>query len=720
VGAQEIAAPKGASDTELVERTAGGLTVVLARSVSPHARKEAARALRYFESPSTAMALVGALSDSSVRTAAANSLVAFGPDVVPVLVEALQDEARRRPALEVLPRFGPDAADAVPTLVSIIENDNTHRDLAAEALGAIGPSAATAIPAVLNVYEDVLDPDWARDVTTDESGRIEGDVQEISRFGAKRRRRIAALGALVGMEHRPTILVVIDDRLSPRELKAAAVRKLGADDVGLLVTALGDQAEAIRTAAAGTLGVLGEAARPAIPKLAETLGDVKPRVREVAASALGQLASCCAGDVQRAMDEAIERCGSSGMLTAAPLERIGPPVVTGCLNGIDHEEAACRGLAAVTLVRLDATGDEASGALESALQDNDVQVRRAVVTELLEHPEVTRAVQCAVLERFTDPDTTVRETAVQAAWVLDARDADVAAAFRRAMGDSEGGVRWRAARAFHGVEPLDADTVAALIDVLVHGGQFAGGAAAKALVPAARRDAQVRAVLLAKLDQPHSRLPRAAAEALGESGPEGVAMLVGLLNEQSDVGGSVVPAYGIAAAGPAAATAAPAVPKLITMLARRPPRRRAVEEALAAIGPAAEEAVIEVLDDPEPDSDIRHGAIRTLARMRSQRAVEALLRCVETCDQESLRAEAAKALAEVGPVPAAVPVLVDVLHQDVPYRWAAAKALGETGKFDEDVVSALLVTSRDLDRNTAANAAVALGRILDRTFGEQD
>jgi hypothetical protein len=162
------------------------------------------------------------------------------------------------------------------------------------------------------------------------------------------------------------------------------------------------------------------------------------------------------------------------------------------------------------------------------------------------------------------------------------------------------------------------------------------------------------------------------------------------------------------------------VPKLITMLAKRPPRRRAVEEALAAIGPAAEEAVIEVLDDPEPDSDIRNGAIRTLARMRSQRAVEALLRCVETCDQESLRAEAAKALAEVGPVPAAVSVLVDVLHQDVPYRWAAAKALGETGRFDEDVVSALLVTSRDLDRNTAANAAVALGRILDRTFGEQD
>jgi len=404
--------PNRAADTELIERTVGGLTVVLARSVSPYARKEAARALRHFESPSTTMALVQALSDSTVRTAAANSLVAFGPDVVPVLVEALQDETQRRYLIEVLPRFGPDAADAVPALVSILENDDAHRDLAAEALGAVGPSAATAIPAVLAVYEDVLDPDWARDVTRDEGGAIEGDVQEISRFGAKRRRRIAALGALVGMEHRPTILIVIDDRLSPRELKAAAVRKLGADDVDLLVTALGDHAEAIRTAAADTLGVLGEAARPAIPKLAETLGDLKPAVRDVAASALGQLALCCAGDVQRAVDEAIERCGSWGMLTAAPLERIGPPVVTGCLNAIDHEEAACRVLAAVTLVRLDATGDEAIGALQSALQDNDVAVRQAVVTELLEHPEVTLALGSAVLERFTDPDTTVRETAV--------------------------------------------------------------------------------------------------------------------------------------------------------------------------------------------------------------------------------------------------------------------------------------------------------------------
>jgi HEAT repeat protein len=666
------------------------------------------------------MALVEALSDSGARGEATNSLVAFGPDVVPLLVGALQDEARRRHVIPVLPRFGPDAADAVPALVSILENDDTHRDLAAAALGAIGPGAATAIPTVLSVYEDVLDPDWASDVTRDKRGRIEGDIQEISRFQARRRQRIAALGALVGMEHRPTILMVIDDSLSPSALKAAAVQKLGADDVALLDTALGDLVDAIRVAAAEALGGLGEAARPAIPKLVEVLGDVTPRVREVAASALGQLASCCAGDVQRALDEAIEQCGASGKLTAALLERIGPPVLTGCLNGIDHEEATCRALAAVTLVRLGATGDEAIVALERALADDDVAVRRAVVKELLEHPEVTRALRAAVLERFIDPDKTVRETAVQAAWVFDARDAEVAAAFRRAMGDSEGDVQWRAARAFHGVDPLDADTVAALTDVLVYGEQLAGRAAARALVPAARRDARIRAVLFEKLDEPHSRLPRAAAEALGESGPEGVAMLVGLLNEPSKMGGSLVPAYGIAAAGPAAATAAPAVPKLITMLEKRPPRRSAVEEALAAIGPAAEEAVIEALNDPEQDSDIRFGAIRTLARMGTQRAVAALLRCVETCDLENLRAEAAKALAEVGPAPAAVPVLVEVLHQDVPYRWAVAKALGGTGTFDVDVVSALLITCRDIDHNTSASAAVALNRILDRTFGEQE
>ncbi|MHC4981410.1 MAG: HEAT repeat domain-containing protein, partial [Planctomycetota bacterium] len=162
-GAQETAAPRGASDTELVERTAGGLTVVLARSVSPRARKEAARALRHFESPSTIRALARALSDSSVRIEAANTLVAFGPDVVPALVDVLEDETQRRYVIPVLKRFGPDAAPAVPALVSILESDAVHRDLAAAALGAIGPGAATAIPTVLSVYEDVLDPDWASD-----------------------------------------------------------------------------------------------------------------------------------------------------------------------------------------------------------------------------------------------------------------------------------------------------------------------------------------------------------------------------------------------------------------------------------------------------------------------------------------------------------------------------------------------------------------------------
>jgi HEAT repeat protein len=645
--------PRGAADAELLERTATGLTVVLARSASARARQEAARALRYFESASTARALVQALSDSWVRNDAASSLVSFGPDVVPVLAEALEDDAQRRHVIGVLPRFGPDAAEAVPALVSILQNDDSLRDAAAEALGAIGPPAAAAIPAVFSAYEDVLDPNWASGVSRDERGRIEGDIQQIARYQAERRRRITALRTLVGLEHRPTIQRVIDDRLSPRELEALAVRKLGADDLDLLVAALGDQSEAIRVAAAAALGGLDEAACPAIPKLTEALADVKPGVREAAATGLGGLASCCAGDVEAAVAEAIERCGSSGMLAAAPLERIGPPVLAACLNAIDHEDADCQMLAAVTLVRLDATSDRAVGALERALQDEDVAVRRAVVTELLKHPEVTRAVRGAVFERFFDPDATVREAAVQAAWIFGPGDAEFFAACRRALRDPEGGVQWRAARAFHGAESLDADTVAALIEVLVNGGQFAGRAAAKALVPAARHDAQVRAALFEKIDEPHSRLPRAAAEALGESGPEGVALLVGLLNEQPDLGGSVVAAYGIAVAGPAAATAAPAVPKLIPMLKKRPPRRSAVEAALAAIGPAAEEAVIAALDDTDQYPDIRHGAIRTLARMRSEGAVEALLRCIETCEAESLRTEAAKALAVVGPAPAA-------------------------------------------------------------------
>jgi HEAT repeat protein len=162
------------------------------------------------------------------------------------------------------------------------------------------------------------------------------------------------------------------------------------------------------------------------------------------------------------------------------------------------------------------------------------------------------------------------------------------------------------------------------------------------------------------------------------------------------------------------------VPKLITMLETRPPRRHAVEAALAAIGPAAEEAVIAALNDPEQPSDIRFGAIRTLARMGTQRAVETLLQCVETCDLPNLRTEAAKALAEVGPAPEAVPILVTVVYEDPLLQWAAARALGGTATFDRDVITALLAASRGNDRNTAASAAVAIGRILDRTFGEQE
>ena len=66
--------------------------------------------------------------------------------------------AARLKAIEVLGRMGSDAHDAVPQLVTLLDDpDPAVRKAAARTLGLIGPAANAAVPALMR---KLLQPPW--------------------------------------------------------------------------------------------------------------------------------------------------------------------------------------------------------------------------------------------------------------------------------------------------------------------------------------------------------------------------------------------------------------------------------------------------------------------------------------------------------------------------------------------------------------------------------
>jgi len=80
----------------------------------------------------------------------------WGKKAVPGLIKKLssKDHRVRERALDELGQLGPDAAEAVPTLIQLVNDDprNTVRFRAAAVLGAIGPAAKMAVPDLTRAF----------------------------------------------------------------------------------------------------------------------------------------------------------------------------------------------------------------------------------------------------------------------------------------------------------------------------------------------------------------------------------------------------------------------------------------------------------------------------------------------------------------------------------------------------------------------------------------
>jgi HEAT repeat protein len=272
----------------------------------PTVRATAAAALGYLgqHSESATAAVIAALRDASeaVRIAAATALgrIAPGePDAAHALARVLQSPCAelRRAAAAALGRMGPVGA---PALIQAIDDpDAAVRIQVIAALGHIGPAEGVTIPPLLAAAKDRSAP--IRSAAFEALGRIgqESDVVipaliagldddgPAVRFSAgSQLGKIRPPGRVL-----PALLEVLDRGSARARAQAArAVGGLGPEAMpaalSVLVRALKDQDEQVRSGAAHAFWRLGAASAPAAPALRAALDDPSHAVRNDASGAL--------------------------------------------------------------------------------------------------------------------------------------------------------------------------------------------------------------------------------------------------------------------------------------------------------------------------------------------------------------------------------------------------------------------------------------------------
>jgi HEAT repeat protein len=208
-----------------------------------------------------------------------------GPEVqeaVPALIAALKDEGRRRDAADALGAIGPGAKAAVPALLAVLKDRDAYtRSRVAYALGSIGPEAKVSVPALIEVSKQEAECVRLEACTAlIRLGKADAGIPPLLKLlkeDSKRRtdsflNRIG--GALLAND-----IFYRRKYLGPESTEAVPV----------LVRALKDENEGVRSFAWLALMRIGPGAKEAVPALAGMLKDKEHTTRSRAALALGHI-----------------------------------------------------------------------------------------------------------------------------------------------------------------------------------------------------------------------------------------------------------------------------------------------------------------------------------------------------------------------------------------------------------------------------------------------
>ena len=348
-----------------------------------------------------------------------------------------------------------------------------------------------------------------------------------------------------------------------------------------------------RQAAVRALGILGPAARHAVPALLDGVIDaqrwlspglVEQTLVSIGPDAIPDLVTALSSPVG-----GVREMASLALLRIVREQR--PPVVTLAMSvptlsrSLNDSQAAVRLRAAQTLALLGDIAASSSTPLLRATMDPEPAVKEAVLAAIaVIRPQTGDAIPRVALA-LKDPSGRVRAAAAQALARYDARAVGALSQLASALLDPEPAVRIAAANALGRLGEKAFPAVGGLEQNLHHEGRLVRTSSAKALSRIGPAAWSATDGLCACLDSDDPGVRSAAAEALGAIGPRGdraVGPLMRLLDDENDH----VRIAAIQALGGIGRAARPAVPALLSARNNNPSAlSRYVAAALASIEP---------------------------------------------------------------------------------------------------------------------------------------
>jgi HEAT repeat protein len=282
----------------------------LAGKANPRLRLLAVETLERIKArdPETVSCLVQVLADKEFYGShkAQTILGNIGRAAVPPLIKLLQgpDAEGRRKAIWALRGIGADAAEAVPTLITALDDSTVLYGAsiprcAMSTLAAIGPAARVAVPA-LTRFLDSDDPITHFEAVValiKMTGKIRPHlpvlIEALSSSDIHLRWSAAQALEQIGPPAKvavPTLIKVLKDRPgNVRHFAASALGRIGCNAeevVPLLIPMVNEREWYIRHHAIRALGFFGPKARAALPVLREAAKDRSPYIQEVVSPAL--------------------------------------------------------------------------------------------------------------------------------------------------------------------------------------------------------------------------------------------------------------------------------------------------------------------------------------------------------------------------------------------------------------------------------------------------
>jgi HEAT repeat protein len=642
--------------------------------------------------------------------------VSFGEQKTP-------GEPPSQPKAEGVPKR---PAPAMPAEEKSIEDEKSGKadKPAADTLelpGAAAPAAATpAADEGAPGAGTINDLRAALAAASDEDGRVQA-VDAIADLGQN------ALPALDDL-----VKAMGDENIRLRWHAARAIGRIGEDAFPVLpklVALLKDADPIVVTQAATAIREIradegpaladdhAKAYAEAVDALAATLVHADPRVRRGSLKAIAALRPE-AGKLADLLDDTLSDADPSVVMPALEsLADLGGDAVPVLVEALKHPKS--RYWATVALTEIGPAAAPAAGALTAAALTGEPEERMQAMLALAAIGEPAAEAADELSAALDSPDTAVKSSAAYALGRMRVASADAALEKASADGDPflAGIASWARARIHPEDKTLVSAALATLSTALGSDRVNTRIAAMSALsdLTGSLDDADEATLadrFVGLLEDDHPAVRGAAATSLVRLGPTAIAALEKALDKPAL---RTLAMELLAAAG---SKAKPAVDNLVAALADADPATRGdAAVALAAIGPEAAEAVpalAKLLASDEKEDALRYAAAYALGRIGPASAsVAETLRGLSKSEDELMASVAIWALLKIEPenkaqVAAAVPALRKALRgkRDLA-RLEAAAALGDLGAAAVSAVPMLELVSEDDPLPAVRRAAAA-------------